>query len=300
MPNSDTIEFIPQPLAAPAWWRDVAELAKLRLNAMVLLTVALGYLLAGQGFFEPAVFVHVLAGTALAAIGSSILNQYLERDIDRLMQRTAHRPLPAGRIAPSTALLAGAAVLMAGLIELVLFVNPLSAALCAVTIGSYLFVYTPLKRISPVSTLVGAVPGAIPPVIGWAAVDGRLGAGAWALFFILFMWQLPHFFAISWIYRDDYRRAGLPMMSMLDVSGERLAQHMSMCILNLIFASLVPVALHLAGGLYFFGALAAGLGFLFFALMFWKRRSIARARGVLFASLVYLPMVLGAWLLDVS
>ena len=197
-------------------WRDYAQLAKLRLNGMVLVTTLAGYLLAGGGLADPVVLLAALVGAALAAIGAGALNQYLERDTDRLMKRTADRPLPAGRLTALRVLLFGSTCVVCGILLLATCVNLLSAFLCVITAVAYLFAYTPLKLKGPVATLVGAVPGGIPPMIGWAAARGELSVGAWVLFAILFTWQLPHFFAIAWIYRDDYRRAGMPMVSHLD------------------------------------------------------------------------------------
>ena len=223
-------------------WRDYVQLAKLRLNGLVLVTTLAGYLLAGGGLADPTVLLAALVGAALAAIGAGALNQYLERDTDRLMKRTADRPLPTGRLTALQVLLFGSTCVVFGILLLAMWVNLLSAFLCAVTAVAYLFAYTPLKMKGPVATLVGAVPGGIPPMIGWAAARGELSVGAWVLFAILFTWQLPHFFAIAWMYRDDYQRAGMPMISHLDRDGLRTAQQIIMCTLNLLFVSLLSVA----------------------------------------------------------
>ncbi|MCH8913044.1 MAG: protoheme IX farnesyltransferase, partial [Planctomycetes bacterium] len=243
-------------------WRDYVQLAKLRLNGLVLVTTLAGYLLAGGGLADPIVLLAAIVGAALAAIGAGALNQYLERDVDRRMKRTADRPLPAGRLSGQQALVFGSTCVAGGVLLLALRVNLLSGFLCALTAVAYLFVYTPLKFKGPVATLVGAVPGGIPPLIGWAAARGELSVGAWVLFAILFTWQLPHFFAIAWIYRDDYRRAGMPMISHLDRDGLRTSQQIIMCTLNLLFVSLLPVAIGLADGVYFFEALVLGTAFL--------------------------------------
>ena len=278
-------------------WRDYAQLAKLRLNGMVLVTTLAGYLLAGGGLADPVVLLAAIVGAALAAIGAGALNQYLERDTDRLMKRTADRPLPAGRLTALQVLLFGSTCVIFGILLLAMWVNLLSAFLCVVTAVAYLFAYTPLKLKGPVATLVGAVPGGIPPMIGWAAARGELSVGAWVLFAILFTWQLPHFFAIAWIYRDDYRRAGMPMISHLDRDGLRTAQQIIMCTLNLLFVSLLPVAIGLADGVYFFEALVLGTAFLALGVRFARRRTLSRARHVLFGSLVYLPSLLLFWLI---
>ena len=278
-------------------WRDYVQLAKLRLNGLVLVTTLAGYLLAGGGLADPIVLMAAIVGAGLAAIGAGALNQYLERDVDRRMKRTADRPLPAGRLSGQQALVFGSTCVAGGVLLLALRVNLLSGFLCALTAVAYLFVYTPLKFKGPVATLVGAVPGGIPPLIGWAAARGELSVGAWVLFAILFTWQLPHFFAIAWIYRDDYRRAGMPMISHLDRDGLRTAQQIIMCTLNLLFVSLLPVAIGLADGVYFFEALVLGTAFLALGVRFAQRRTLSRARHVLFGSLIYLPTLLIFWLI---
>jgi protoheme IX farnesyltransferase len=269
-------------------WRDYVQLAKLRLNGLVLVTTLAGYLLAGGGLADPTTLLAAMVGVALAAIGAGALNQYLERDADRLMKRTADRPLPAGRLTAPQVLLFGSTCVVCGILLLAICVNLLSAFLCVVTAVAYLFAYTPLKLKGPVATLVGAVPGGIPPMIGWAA---------WVLFGILFTWQLPHFFAIAWIYRDDYQKAQMPMISHLDRDGLRTAQQIIMCTLNLLFVSLLPVAIGLADGVYFFEALVLGTAFLALGVRFARRRTLSRARHVLFGSLVYLPLLLIFWLI---
>ncbi len=278
-------------------WRDYVQLAKLRLNGLVLVTTLAGYLLAGGGLTDPFTLAAALSGVALAAIGAGALNQYLERGVDRRMKRTADRPLPAGRLTALQALLFGSTCVVSGILLLAMWVNLLSAFLCVITVVAYLFAYTPLKLKGPVATLVGAVPGAIPPMIGWAAAQGELSVGAWVLFAILSTWQLPHFFAIAWIYRDDYRRAGMPMISLLDRDGLRTAQQIIMCTLNLVFVSLLPVAVGLADEVYFIEALVLGTAFLALGVRFAQRRTLSRARHVLFGSLVYLPTLLLFWLI---
>ncbi len=213
------------------------------------------------------------------------------------MKRTADRPLPAGRLTAPQVLLFGSTCVVCGILLLAVWVNLLAAFLCVITAVAYLFAYTPLKLKGPVATLVGAVPGCIPPMIGWAAARGELSVGAWVLFAILFTWQLPHFFAIAWIYRDDYRKAEMPMISHLDRDGLRTAQQIIMCTLNLLFVSLLPVAIGLADGVYFFEALVLGTAFLALGVRFARRRTLSRARHVLFGSLVYLPVLLLCWLI---
>ncbi len=287
-----------QPIEAQSGvWRDYVQLAKLRLNSLVVVTTLFGYLLASGSLPDISRLALVMIGAGLAAIGSGALNQYLERELDHLMRRTADRPLAAGRLPDVHALLFGTICLVAGVLLLAMCVNLLSSFLCVLTAVVYLFAYTPLKLKGPVAALVGAISGAMPPVIGWTAALGELSVGAWVLFSILFMWQLPHFFAIAWIYRDDYRKAGMPMISHLDRDGLRTAQQIIMCTLNLMFVSLLPVAIGLADGVYFFEALVLGTAFLALGVRFAQRRTLSRARHVLFGSLVYLPSLLILWLI---
>lgn len=288
------------PQAARALWREYVQLAKLRLNALVLVTTLFGYCLASGDLRDVGRLMCVMVGSALAAIGASALNQYLERDADRLMHRTADRPLSARRLGKRKALLFGALCVVAGVLLLANRVNLLAGFLCAITAASYLFVYTPLKFKAPVSTLVGAVPGALPPLIGWAGAQGELSVGAWVLFSILYSWQLPHFFAIAWIYREDYRRAGMPMISLVDRDGLRTGLQVVMCSLTLLFVSLLPTAVGLAGATYFLAALLLGVVFLGLGVRFARQRSTARARHLLYGSLIYLPCVLALWLFDRS
>jgi protoheme IX farnesyltransferase len=284
--------------SAVASWRDYAVLAKWRLNAMVLLTTFIGYLLAAGGLPEPIRALHAMIGVWLAAIGAGAINQYIERDVDKRMHRTRDRPLPSGRLTEQQAMCFGAVCLCGGILQLLVLVNALSAFLCVLTAVSYLFIYTPLKRISAVNTLVGAVPGALPPVIGWAAALNEVSAGSWALFAILFCWQLPHFFSIAWMYREDYARAGMQMISIHDDSGVRTGQHMVMSAMNLVFVSLLPIVVSSAGSLYFFAALLCGAYFVTLCVRFWRSPSRTHARSVMLGSLVYLPAILSLWLVD--
>lgn len=286
------------PETSRAWWREYVQLAKLRLNALVLATTLFGYCLASGDLHDVGRVICVMVGSALAAIGASALNQYLERDADRLMDRTADRPLSAKRLGNRQALLFGVFCVIAGVLLLAVRVNLLAGFLCALTAAAYLFVYTPLKFKAPVSTLAGAVPGALPPLIGWAGAQGELSVTAWVLFSILYSWQLPHFFAIAWIYREDYRRAGMPMISLVDSDGLRTGLQIVMCCLTLLFVSLLPTAVGAAGTVYFFAALLLGLVFLGLGLRFAAQRNRSRARAVLYGSLIYLPCLLSVWLFD--
>jgi protoheme IX farnesyltransferase len=277
---------------------DYLALTKPRVAALVLFTVAAGAWCASRGEPDVAALVHALVGTALVAAGASALNQLLERHSDALMRRTENRPLPAGRLQPLEVLLFGLGLGGAGLVYLALLVQPLAVLVAGVTFASYVLVYTPLKRMTTLNTLVGAVPGALPPVIGWAAMRGTLGPEVLALFLILFVWQVPHFLAIAWIYRDDYARAGLRMLPVLDRRGRATGVQMVSYCLVLIPVSLAPVLLHRAGVLYLIGAVLLGCYFGGSALAFLRTRSVTQARRVLRASLVYLPALLALLLLE--
>ena len=272
---------------------DWLVLCKPRLNAMVVATTFGGAWLASGGAAPAMLLVHAVLGTALAACGASALNMVLERRTDALMERTRNRPLPAGRMRPVEAAVFGTVLAAAGLAWLAVFTNLLAAALAALTVGTYLFVYTPLKFRSASNTLVGAIPGALPPMIGWAAADGprALDAGAWVLFGILYLWQIPHFLAIAWLYREDYRRAGLVMLPGLGDEGDSAGRHAVRYAVFLVLASLFAVVTGLAGTRYAAGALVLGAGFVGAAILFARRRTDARARLLLHASLVYLPLL---------
>jgi heme o synthase len=279
---------------------DYVELARPRITVLVLFTVAAGALLAGGGSVDGLVLLHTLLGTALVAAGASALNQWLERHSDALMKRTENRPLPAGRLQPLEAVAFGAGLGLAGLIYLaVALPQPWAALVAGFTFASYVFIYTPLKRVTSLNTLIGAVPGALPPLIGWSAVRGSLDGTAVALFAILFFWQVPHFLAIAWIYREDYGRAGLQMLTVGDRGGQLTGRQMFNYCLALIAASLMPVAAGTAGLLYLAGALLLGFGFLACTVGFWRAGTTANARRVLRASLIYLPALLTLLLLSV-
>jgi protoheme IX farnesyltransferase len=288
-------------VASPAeggWLRllaDAAELLKLRVNLLVLFSVVIGFIVAsgGRSLAEAGalLLVHTLAGTFLLAGGSSILNQLLERDADALMARTADRPLPAGRLSPGAAQAAGVSLCLAGTFYLVFTAGLLAAALGGVTALLYVLVYTPLKRHTSISILVGAVPGALPPLIGWAAASGTLSGAAWSLFAIQYLWQVPHFLAIAWLYRDDYRKAGYPMVTVLDPSGRAAALQAVSYSLALLPASLFPALVGLSGPRYFFLALALGLCFIGLSASFAVARSRPAARRLLIGSVLYLPLL---------
>lgn len=270
---------------------DLVELSKPRISTMVLLTVVVGYALGCRGAWDLAVLVPTLCGVALVAAASSALNQYLERFSDAAMSRTMERPLPSGRLSSRDAVIFGILCGGAGTIGLWLAVNPLTALLTLGTLLLYVGVYTPLKRWTSLCTAVGAVPGALPPVLGWAAARGSLDAGAFALFAILFLWQFPHFLAIAWLYRDQYNRAGLRMLPRHRSSGVTGLLAMSYAV-ALIPVSLLPRSTVLAGDLYAAAAVLLGLFYLGGAVRFAVRQTAASARGLLISSLIYLPGLL--------
>jgi protoheme IX farnesyltransferase len=271
--------------------RDYLELSKSRIVLMVVITAAAGYVIGAAEFSLLALF-HVLFGTALVAAGTNALNQYVERDLDARMLRTARRPLPAGRITPRAALIFSAGIALAGTIYLALLVNPLTAFLGAFTLTSYVFVYTPLKRISTACTVIGAIPGAIPPLMGWAAATGGLGTAGWIAFGILFFWQLPHFMAISWTHREDYGRAGFAMLSVRDAEGSAVAREAVLYSIALLIVSVLPSFLGMAGAAYLIGSAASGAALLVAAIGFARERNAMRARRLFMASNLYLVVMM--------
>jgi protoheme IX farnesyltransferase len=278
---------------------DYLALTKPRIAAMALLTVAAGALLAGGRATPVAPLLHAVIGAALAAAGASALNQWLERDTDGLMRRTRCRPLPAGRLSAAEVFALGLVLSIAGVVYLACtLATPAAAIIAAVTCATYVGVYTPLKSRTSLNTLVGAVPGALPPLIGWCAIRGSLSVEAVNLFLLLFIWQVPHFLAIAWIYRDEYARAGLCMLPVVDRSGRRTARQMVLYCLTLLPVSLTPVVLGDAGRLYLAGAVGLGVVFLASTVRFFRSHSIPDARRVVRASLLYLPAVLALLLLD--
>jgi protoheme IX farnesyltransferase len=278
---------------------EYVELTKPRVAVLVLFTVGAGVLLAGGRDLPLLVLLHTVLGTALVAAGAAALNQWYERDSDALMRRTEKRPLPSGRLQALEVFVFGLALGLGGVIYLALALSHVLAALiAAVTFLLYVAVYTPLKRRTPLNTLIGAVPGALPPLIGWCAVRGELTREAGVLFLILFLWQVPHFLAIAWMYRAEYARAGLLMLPVVDRDGQRTSQNMILYCLALLAVSLQPVLFGEAGLLYLGGAVLLGLAFLATALGFQRWRTHCQARRVLRASLVYLPGLLALLLLD--
>ena len=268
---------------------DYVELTKPRITLMVVFTALVGFVCATLGPVSVPALSAALLGIGLVAAGASALNMLMERDTDALMRRTRSRPLPAGRLRPADALLFGLGITSLGLLELTWLSGSLAALVALATWSSYLFLYTPLKRRTSLSTLAGAIPGALPPVIGWAAARHSLEGGAFVLFAILFLWQVPHFLAIAWIYRDDYARAGLPMLPVLDREGHLTGRQAVVHSLALLIVSFAPVAAGLAGGPYLAGAALLGLVLTGFALNLALARDQRAARALFLASVVYLP-----------
>lgn len=271
--------------------RDYLELSKSRIVMMVLITTAAGYFFAAQ-HVDWLLLLNTLLGTALVAAGTNALNQYVERDHDAKMRRTRLRPLPDGRISQRAALVFSVAISIIGTLYLGLAVNWLTAALGAFTLISYIFIYTPLKRVSTICTLIGAIPGAIPPLMGWTAATGTLGTGGWIIFGILFFWQLPHFMAISWMYRDDYARGGFAMLAVRDDDGRTTARHAVFYSFALLTVSVLPPMFGLTTFVYLAGAVLAGGVLTFTSFAFLNARTPVRARRLFMASNIYLVVMM--------
>lgn len=270
---------------------DFLALAKPRLNFLVVVTATVGYYVGAGEAIDLAVMFHTICGTALVAGASAALNQVYERDTDALMRRTRTRPLPDGRMVPAEARWFAAVLGMLGLLQLAVGANPLAALVALATLVSYVAIYTPLKRHTPLSTMIGAVPGALPPLIGWAAARGSLGPAAWVLFGIVFLWQIPHFLAIAWLYRDEYERAGMPLLPVIHPDGRSTGQQVVLHAAALLPLSLAPTLLGLAGPIYFSFALLMGVAFLGLAAAFARRRTLATARALFLGSIAYLPLL---------
>jgi protoheme IX farnesyltransferase len=265
---------------------------------MVLITTAVGYYLASPPVIQWTQLVHTLLGVTLASAGTLALNQYLERDLDARMMRTRLRPLPEGRVQPKDALSFGVIMTASGLFYLALLANPLSGLITATSVASYLFLYTPLKLKTPLCIFVGAIPGALPPVTGWAAASGDLPLGAWILFAILFLWQIPHSLAIAVLYRDDYARADFRLLPVVEPDGTTTGQQILINSLALFAVGLLPTMLHLTGVLYFVTALVLGVALLVCGIMLVRSHSTKAARRLLRASLIYLPVLLAVMAFD--
>ena len=284
---------VPRESAEPGFLSDLLVLTKARLSLLVIITTFVGFCAASGARLDWVLLANAVLGTTFAAGAAAVLNQFIEAGVDRLMERTRYRPLPAGRMKPRHALLLGVAMGSLGVGWLALTVNALSAAFAAATILIYIAAYTPLKRRTSLCTIVGAISGAIPPVIGWVAVKPSLDLGAWVLFGILFTWQMPHFLAIAWIYRDEYAQAGFIMLQRDDSSGSKTATQSLLYTVGLIVITLIPYHAGLNSDLYLGGALLLDGLMLLFAVQFFVERERASARRLFFASIFFLPLILG-------
>ncbi|MGA8659337.1 MAG: heme o synthase [Chthoniobacterales bacterium] len=273
---------------------DIGQLIKARLTLLVLVTTLVGFLLGWHGEMDWFYLFHTLCGTALAAAGAAALNQVFESEFDSRMRRTRNRPLPARRMSINEGLLIGVACSAAGIVYLSLATNLTAGMLTAVTVGTYLFAYTPLKRVTTLNTVVGAIPGALPPVIGWAAARGEASFESWILFAILFLWQMPHFLAIAWLYREDYKQAGFVMLSGDDPDCAVTGRQALLYTMGLISVSLLPIALQITSVWFLPFALLTGAYFFLAAFRFARSGSEVAARRLFVASIVYLPVTLGA------
>jgi protoheme IX farnesyltransferase len=284
---------------------DYKLLVKPRITMLVVITAAIGFAVApgpgGTGVVSSWLgLLATMLGTALACMGASVFNQAWERDTDGRMPRTADRPLPAGRLGIGEAIVLGSVLALGGVLLLAAVANALAAGIAAATILSYAVIYTPLKRVTWLATMIGAVPGAAPPLIGAAAATGRLGIGAWLLFAILFLWQLPHFYAIAWLYCEDYASAGLRMLPVVDTTGERTLRQILISCVALLIAGLLPTLFGISGWAYFTAAVIAGTGFLVLGLRLKQQPTPGRARALFLASLIYLPLVMTMMVVDLQ
>jgi protoheme IX farnesyltransferase len=277
---------------------DYVALAKPRLNLLVIVTSGVGFYVASGHRIDVVRLLHTTLGTAFVAGGAAGLNQICERNTDRLMHRTRRRPLPDGRLSVGEALVFSLALSSIGLAQLALRANLLAALAALATLLVYTSIYTPMKLHTPVATFVGAVPGALPPLIGWAAARGTVSLEAWTLVAIVFCWQIPHFFAIAWMYLDDYRRAGFPMLPVIEADGRRTGRHAALFAALLVPAAAAPFFVGLAGSWYLGWSLLLSLGLLALATRFALERSVHRARWLFFSSLVYLPVLWGVLMID--
>jgi heme o synthase len=277
---------------------DFVSLTKPRLNSLILITSVAAYYLGHGHLLSWLQLLHTVVGTALVAGGASVLNQFWERDTDRLMRRTRMRPLPDARLHPQDALWFGVALSAVGIAELALSVNRLTAIIAAITLASYVFVYTPLKLRTSLSTIVGAVPGALPAVLGWTAATDSLSMGGWILFGIVFMWQMPHFLALAWMFREDYANAGIPLLPVIQPDGRATGHQVVLYSAALVPVSLLPVAAGLATAYYLVGAITLGAILMVLSLEFAMSRSMPAARRLFYGTIMYLPLLWAALLAD--
>jgi len=272
-------------------WVDYVALTKPRVNLLVLVTTTIAFHLGNVGRTDLALLFHTVVGTFLVASGAAAFNQVLERDVDARMRRTMARPLPGGRVSARDAALFATALSIAGILELGFGANWLAATVALITLGSYALVYTPLKRVTSLATIIGAVPGALPPVIGWAASRGSVGLEAWVLFAIVFVWQMPHVLAVSWLYREDYARGGIRVLPVEDPNGRSTAFQMVNYAAALVPVSLMPTVVGIAGRTYLAGAIVLSIALLAMTIRFARNRTPEGARRLFAASLVYLPVL---------
>jgi heme o synthase len=275
-----------------------ADLTKPRITFLIVLTAAAGFCLGAKGSLDYLRFTHAMIGIALLSSGIATLNQYMERTLDGLMRRTMTRPLPSGKLAPLEALVFGTGLTLIAEVYLALLVNPLTALFGLTVIAGYLFMYTPLKTRTTLSTVVGAFPGAMPPLMGWTAAAGEVTTGAWVLFAILFLWQFPHFLAIAWMYREDYGRAGICMLPVVEPEGRITGQQIVAYTLMLLPVSLLPTLIGISGRVYFYGAILLGSLFLLSSISAALSKSRQQARRLLLASVFYLPLLFGLMVLN--
>jgi heme o synthase len=267
------------------------ELIKPRVSFLIVIIAAIGFCLGSQGNIKYLALFHTLTGIALLSAGIAALNQYMERELDARMKRTAIRPLPSGRLTPNQALLFGIFLTLMGEIYLTAFVNSLTAILGIIVIIGYLGLYTPLKTRTSLSTVIGAFPGAMPPMLGWTAARGELGIEAWVLFAILFLWQFPHFLAIAWMYREDYARAGIVMLPVVEPEGHITARQIINNLLLLLPISILPTMVGMSGKVYFYGAIILGLIYLYTGIRAALSKSRIQAKRLLLISVLYLPLL---------
>jgi len=284
--------------ACQTWLSDYVELTKPSVTLLILMSTAVGFYLGSSRNLRIVLLTHTLLATALVASGTAALNEFWERDVDAKMLRTRHRPLPAGRMVPWKALCFGVALSLCGVVYLAWETNFLASLLAALTLGSYLFVYTPLKKRTPLCTLIGAFPGAIPPMIGWVAARGEITLPACILYLMLFLWQFPHFLAIAWMYRDDYARGGIAMLPVVEPSGKSTGRQIVLFSAALLPISLLPSLLGVTGLIYLFGTLILGIWFLRYGARAAAAKSPIQARRLLQASVLYLPLVYCLMLID--
>jgi len=295
MPDARTrSEALPQPTKLSAY----VALTKPDVSFLVLMTTGAGFYMGARGPMPWLHVLHVIFGTMMIAAGTAALNHYIERESDRYMRRTASRPLPTGRLSPREALAFGIVLSIIGAIDLYIAAGYLPCILGLFTCLSYLLAYTPLKKRTTWATFIGAIPGAIPPMIGWTAATGRLDAGAWLLFLILFVWQFPHFHAISWMYREDYARAGIQMLPVVDKDGTRTFRQIVLYAATLVAVSLLPSMVGLTGVLYFFGALVTCTASVQFCLWAAASKTNSRAKWLMHVTVMHIPILLGLMMYD--